>query len=797
MELINYTYQGEAEDALFEKISQALESDEKRTRDNAILFAAPVAAGKTKMSAMVADRIGEEYPDVAVFFIAPSDGQLHNQAYKGFKKYGLSHLTVRNLATLVSEDGSSGKVKPRTLNVIGWSDIISRKKNTQRQIGETPTLQSLLTKNKGKTKIVLFIDEAHSNATKNTDDIIKLISPWAVVNITATPHMKEKDKALANLTFVEVDPKAVAEEGKIKQTITVNDAGRDDGAELVFDEKGLIKLGMKRRDLMDKEAAKVGLHCTHLMVVQVLNDDNYDKKDTADTVKHADEAKMILKKLGATDDEIITWLAGEQTIDPLKIKDTDHKYVITKLAISKGWDCPRAAVLVKLRFTSKSDTLDEQTLGRIMRTTDVKAWQKNEAYRENEMLNTAFIYTADEDYDATLNSYTIKSEKYKQVIRDEHKNYWKDVHLVAIKPGAKTYTGKNKIIKKQLTDAFNEKFPYDHDGAQWVSISGKRKVAQYSVETEKFYGEIAEKGKLATEDHTRVEMKADEIERFFYARVRRTASLKRHKDWIQYAIEQHVADNLYDGERDDFERPTDIKLLNEKTNEFLLAAWDNYDDFEDTVVSIFDKNAEFGKSTVMDGEDGRLIWSIPSVVYNGVGLVKREYDNFAFDKMTKLDEKYSPEVKFAKEIMSKYMTSWFKNGTLEPDSFCIDWTDDDGIPRKFFPDFFGIKDNVLYILETKGGYDEEGDHAIAPDKDKNKAKAIRKWLKSKHMKKSLDKSPGVDYIVFGICRKFFDDWKIYVGDGNDYDDRSSDGWKPLINIIKHAAKLNGDKDGEE
>ena len=785
MELINYDYQTEAEDALFEKVAQALESDEKRTKENAILFAAPVAAGKTKMSAMVADRICEEYPDVAIFFIAPSDGQLHNQAYKGFKKYGLANLTVRNLSTLVSEDGNSGKVKPRTLNVIGWSDIISRKKNTQRQIGETPTLQSLLTKNKGKTRIVLFIDEAHSNATKNTDDIIKLISPWAVVNITATPHMKEKDKALANLTFVEVDPKAVADEGKIKQVITVNDAGRDDGAELVFDEKGLIALGKKRRELLDAEAAKVGLYVTHLMVIQVLNDDNYDKKDTADTIKHADEAKLILKKLGAKDEEIITWLADEQTIDPLKIKDTDHKYVITKLAISKGWDCPRAAVLVKLRFTSKSDTLDEQTLGRIMRTTDVKAWQDNEKYRENEMLNTAFIYTADEDYDATLNSYTIKSEKYRQTIRPEHRDYWKDIHLVSIKPGAKSYTSHRNEIKRQLIEAFNEKFPYDHNDAKWVSISGKRKVAQYSIETGEFYGEIADKGKMETGDHTRVEMKADEIERFFYARLRRTASLKKYKDWIQYAIEQYVAENLYDGLKDDFfGRPEDMDLLNEKTNEFLLAAWDNYDDFEDTVVSIFDRNAEFGKTQIMD-------WHLEPYMYNGVGLVKREYDNFAFDKMTKLDEKYSPEIKFAKEIMSKYMTSWFKNGTLEPESFCIDWTDDDGIPRKFFPDFFGVKDNVLYILETKGGYDEDGDHAIAPEKDKNKAKAIRKWLKSKHMKKSLEQSEGIDYIVFGICRKFFDDWKIYVGDGSDYDDRSSDNWKPLVNIIEHASHMNG------
>ena len=787
MELINYAYQSEAEDALFEKVSQALESDEKRTKDNAILFAAPVAAGKTKMSAMVADRIGEEYPDAAIFFIAPSDGQLHNQAYIGFKKYGLTNLTIRNLSSLVSEDGNSGRVKSRTLNVIGWSDIISSKKNTQRKIGEVPTLQSLLTKNKGKTRIVLFIDEAHSNATKNTDDIIKLISPWAVVNITATPHMKEKDKALANLTFVEVDPKAVADEGKIKQTITVNDAGRDDGAELVFDEKGLIKLGMTRRELMDKEAAKIGLDFTHLMVIQVLNDDHYDKKDTADTIKHADEAKLILKKLGATDDEIITWLADEQTIDPLKIKETDHKYVITKLAISKGWDCPRAAVLVKLRFTSKSDTLDEQTLGRIMRTTDVKAWQSNDDYRNNEMLNTAFIYTADEDYDATLNSYTIKSEKFKQVLRDEHNGYWKDIHLVAIKPGAKIYTGHREEIKQQLIDAFNEKFPYDHDDAQWKTISGKRKVAQYSIETEEFYNEIADKGKLETGDHTRVEMKADEIERFFYARIRRTASLKHHKDWIQYAIEQHIIEDLYDGPKDNFfGRPEDMDLLNEKTNEFLLAAWDNYDDFEDTIVSIFDKNADFGKTQIID-------WHLEPCMYNGVGLIKREYDNFAFDKMTKLDEKYSPEIKFAKEIMAKYMTSWFKNGTHEPENFCIDWNDDDGIPRKFFPDFFGVKDNILYILETKGGYDEDGDHAIAPDKDKNKSKAIRKWLKSKHMKKSLDESNGIDYIVFGICRKFFDDWKIYVGDGSDYEDRSSDNWKSLIEIIEHAEQLSDNK----
>ena len=61
-----------------------------------------------------------------------------------------------------------------------------------------------------------------------------------------------------------------------------------------------------------------------------------------------------------------------------------------KQAISTGWDCPRAKILVKLRENMHED-FEIQTLGRIRRMPEAKHY-------ENELLDNCYLYTFDEEY---------------------------------------------------------------------------------------------------------------------------------------------------------------------------------------------------------------------------------------------------------------------------------------------------------------------------------------------------------------------------------------------------------------
>lgn len=94
-----------------------------------------------------------------------------------------------------------------------------------------------------------------------------------------------------------------------------------------------------------------------------------------------------------------------------------------------------------------------------------------------------------------------------------------------------------------------------------------------------------------------------------------------------------------------------------------------------------------------------------------------------------------------------------------------------------------LSGNGTSILETKGAFDAAGDHAVKPAQDKCKAKAIRKW-ENKYKEKSIAESSGaIDNIVFGIAREINGQWRVYRGDGEDYDDTTSDNWKLLDDII--------------
>ena len=106
-----------------------------------------------------------------------------------------------------------------------------------------------------------------------------------------------------------------------------------------------------------------------LLLVQIGNDkdENISK----------DEMFKLLIDNGIEEDEISFYLSGFNTM-PKNIDDKtcSVRVVITKVAASTGWDCPRAKVLLAIRNTS-SESFQIQTLGRICRMPEQKHYENN------------------------------------------------------------------------------------------------------------------------------------------------------------------------------------------------------------------------------------------------------------------------------------------------------------------------------------------------------------------------------------------------------------------------------------
>ena len=100
-----------------------------------------------------------------------------------------------------------------------------------------------------------------------------------------------------------------------------------------------------------------------------------------------------LEEMGYTykNNLVSKWLSDEKiNIENLTDDDYPSNFLIMKQAVSTGWDCPRAKILVKLR-ENMTETFEIQTLGRIRRMPKAKHYG-------DDRLDFCFLYTFDEKY---------------------------------------------------------------------------------------------------------------------------------------------------------------------------------------------------------------------------------------------------------------------------------------------------------------------------------------------------------------------------------------------------------------
>ena len=476
---MKYTLCEYQREAVYELVSNSEKLMLSSQNNKYILLKAITGAGKTVMMAGYIEEMFNNYDDITFIWISVGDGGLHKQSKNSLEEKLPDDIKVKLAANVLNDDC----LRHKEILVLNWEAMNDTKKNKETgevyfnnvvmRGGERKCIQDIWKKTKENgTKIILIIDESHYTAASETSKlIIDMIGPEFIVEMTATPQKNripnKDDEVNKKAFYVPVKTERVIDEGIIKKSIKINDSLDESNAENAIDL--ILKQAICKREELsvayeDEETDGV---INPLCLIQLPDSD--DGEEVKDIVL------QVLSKYGVDDDKIAIWLTNKGktqkvNIDELTAKDCPVEFLLFKKAVGTGWDCPRAAILVRFRDI-KSVTFDLQTIGRILRMPERRHYL-------NDILNHGYIYTNSQ--------YSLDTGDYRAVlpIRQVLQCEFRDEVLSMEFDVEKIVSGDNVIDERTLEGTFRNKMGKQNIDTDTTTLIFK--INTTSIDTSKF-----------------------------------------------------------------------------------------------------------------------------------------------------------------------------------------------------------------------------------------------------------------------------------------------------------------------
>lgn len=405
-------------------------------KNETIVFQSPTGSGKTvTMARYILELAEKTEEDLCFLWISIGKGDLQVQSYKSVRKEIGDSIEC---SLLESEFfGSRDVINQNEIVFVNWEKIKTKDrrtnefKNTLMKDWEQNNFPTILSNTRSNRKIILIIDESHSSATTERAMEIRdeIIAPDLTIEMSATPVFTSENINAR----VSVEPTDVINEGMIKKEIIINEKiaeliEKEDSektSELLVLESAYFKEEeLKRRYKKLYDDGETTSLITPLTLIQIPNS-NYGEEKRISIEKFL-ESKGITTENG----KLAVWLSDEKINDSYEVlnaNDSKVEYLIFKMAIDTGWDCPRAQVLLKFREVN-SIVFEIQTVGRILRMPEARHYS-------DETLNRAFVYS-------NIQSIAIKKEIYnpniiKSFSSKVREEYIPEKHIQANKGTAK------------------------------------------------------------------------------------------------------------------------------------------------------------------------------------------------------------------------------------------------------------------------------------------------------------------------------------------------------------------------
>lgn len=702
-----------------------------------ITVKSPTGSGKTIILINYIDEyLNKINKKTAFIWLCPGKGDLEEQSRKKMVKYA----PTRNAQTL--PNALTEGFKEESTTFINW-ELVTKTGNKAISDGERKNLFDRIAEaHKNGIQFIIIIDEEHSNNTAKAQNIIDAFAAKHIIRMSATAVCNKRHE------FYEIDELEVIEAGLITKALYVNE-GIQAGQEIGDDYDILLDLADEKRREITQRYSDLGKHIRPLVLIQFPN----GKPETIDLVEQK------LKAMGYTYDNgmVSKWMSEDKRDIPRNLSDNDAQpvFLLMKQAISTGWDCPRAKILVKLR-EGMSEQFEIQTIGRIRRMPEA-------THYDDDLLDFCFVYTFDNTWkNGLLRSVDKAYETRRLFLKDKCKAFTLTKQLRNLDI---SMVGEREVLQK-IYDHFQKKYKLSGDKKQnRLILQEAGYVFKNYLISEILHGEYVRTDAVAG--------KAAE-----YLTTVRKVNTHTHGIYLLHSVDnlkkaiglstdklKAILERLFRKEKSPSK-----KLLSLDTPEFYAFIINNVKLIKTEFVEV--------AATMMQ--------QLPLAVYEPKTSVFRipEQDFFKYDPGVKREVEYKsnaykeyttgfntslvrslPEQLFERYCENNPNVEWvYKNGDTGKQYFSIVYLD--GLQKQwlFYPDYIvKMKDNTVWVIETKGG--QVAGHSKNIDVQiENKFNAFKQYAKT-----------------FGLHWGFVRDLEndLYLNNTKFILDMNDDHWQPI------------------
>lgn len=725
----DYEFQTQCVEVLIEKTVET-------TSKQVITVKAPTGAGKTIILIKYVDEfLKNTAGNTAFVWLCPGKGNLEEQS-KARMEEVTPHIDTRNLMYSMMAG-----FEPGSVTFINW-ELVTKRGNTALKDSERSNLfEKIAEAHKDGTEFVVIIDEEHLNNTKKADDVINAFVAKNIIRVSATankvPHQE----------YYEISEEDVIDAGLITKAIYVNE-GVDDSKEIQDDYEYLLDLADEKRKAIAKAYEKEDVNVRPLVLIQF-------PMGQPETIKAVEEK---LAGMGYTYDNgmVNIWMSDEKIVsDDLTDLDGSPSFLLMKQAISTGWDCPRAKILVKLREGGSED-FQIQTIGRIRRMPEGKHYGMN-------ILDYCYIYTLDTQYKIGLLSSLDKAYQVRRLfLRDEAKGFtltkeMRDLDFDGL--------GERETLEK-VYDYFKKSYKLGSDkNINRENLEAGGYDFSHEIDSKILQGVFRTTESLAQgSTDNRIKVKT-------------TVNTHTHGIYLLHSVDEI---KKVTGMQSQKVKNILRRMFSKgKKKKYKLIELENSDFYAFVINNVKQLKIDFKKVTSQMGgtqlslklEPKVTRFCIPEMEVYKFSEVKhrtlmrmnayREYTNeFVTDKTRSL-----PERLFERYCENNDKVEWvYKNGDTGQQYLSIVYMD--GISKQwlFYPDYIvHLKDGTDWIIETKGG--ESSGHSKNIDMQiENKFIAFKQYAKKYNLH-------------WGFVRDI--DEELFINNTEYVEDMSDDSWKPL------------------
>lgn len=705
-----------------------------------MILKSPTGSGKTIILIDFIDRYLKYNMDTTFIWLSTGNGNLEEQSKKKFEAL----LPGRNAKEL-TDVLLNGFSKEDTV-FMNWESITKKGNKSIKELERKNLYERIAEGHTRGIKFKVIIDEEHVNKTEKADKLLQFFKTDKIIRVSATP------KAAKGIKLIEINEEDVIEAGLITRNLFINE-NVDNSKAFEDDTEYLLNLAIDKQIEIKNEYKNIkNIKVNPLIVIQFASGDPVKIK----------RVEKLLEDKGYTynNNRVAIWLAEDnRNTDDIEKIDNTVTFLLMKQAISTGWDCPRAKILVKLRDNMTED-FEIQTIGRIRRTI------KGERY-ENTILDSCYLYTFDSKY------VTAVQQKYNGIkpkvlyLKDEYNNFTLTKEIK--NSNVNRYGGIETL--NLIKEHFIKKYKLGNDknkNKENLEIYGGYKFEQYlvsKVAKDKITGKIDSK---SIEESNRIDVSFEVNTHRNGIDLQHAIEVMRKELGISYYYTRTIMERLFFPTKRSYYKTT---LVNLKRKEFYAFIINNENILKHEIREVVTSQEGIQQNMIMTQEE---IFHIPLkclVKYDSKArdvkiICKNVYKNYTTDII-----RSGPERKFEDYCAESNNVEWiYKNGESSNEFFSICYRDGSPILKTFYPDYIVKTKDDMWIIETKGGESTSGQTKNIDKKAHYKFDTLKNYATKHNVK-------------WGFVRDYDANNKLYLNNTEYTEDMGDSNWGLLENFF--------------